>query len=88
MNIAKKEKDVEGLDNDVQQSPINNHDDVFGEISESGPNYRNVRFLHLSLLESGAQNHCNTQIGRMVWYCRAHDEKSDWTRRPFYPECF
>lgn len=44
----KKEKDLEGLapspSNDVQTSAIHNHDDVFGEITESGPNYRNVCF--------------------------------------------
>lgn len=40
----KKEKDLECLD-DVQQSAITNHDDVFGEISEGGPNYRSVRLF-------------------------------------------
>lgn len=47
----KKEKDIEGLapsqTNDVHPSAIHNHDDVFGEITESGPNYRNVRFSFL-----------------------------------------
>lgn len=49
MNDIEKEKDLEGLDGDVQHSPINNHDDVFGELSDSGPNYRNVRFFVISL---------------------------------------
>lgn len=38
-----KEKDLEGLDG--QHTPASNHDDVFGELSEGGPNYRNVRSL-------------------------------------------
>lgn len=51
MNDIKKEKDLEGLDDDVQHSPINNHDDVFGELSDSGPNYRNVRLFLIPLYE-------------------------------------
>ena len=43
MMDMKKEKDLEGLD-DIHTSPVHNHDDVFGEITESGPNYRNVCF--------------------------------------------
>lgn len=46
MMDMKNEKDLEGLapsqSNDVHPSVIHNHDDVFGEITESGPNYRNV----------------------------------------------
>jgi hypothetical protein len=49
MNDIKKEKDLEGLDEDVQQSSIDSRDDVFGELSDSGPNYRNVRFFFISL---------------------------------------
>ena len=41
-----KEKDLEGLD--VQHTPASNHDDVFGELSEGGPNYRNVRAFVVS----------------------------------------
>ncbi|KAJ5775215.1 uncharacterized protein N7511_000226 [Penicillium nucicola] len=37
-----KKKDLEGLDTDVQDAPVMAHDDVFGEITEGGPNYRNV----------------------------------------------
>jgi hypothetical protein len=44
MMDMKKEKDLEGLD-DIHTSPVHNHDDVFGEITESGPNYRNVCFF-------------------------------------------
>ena len=50
----KKEKDLEGLalsqSNDIQPSAIHNHDDVFGEITESGPNYRNVCLFFSSAL--------------------------------------
>mgnify|MGYP006988605051 CR=1 FL=1 len=46
MMDIKHEKDIEGLalsqSNDVHNSAIQNHDDVFGEITDSGPNYRNV----------------------------------------------
>ena len=49
MTDIKYEKDLEGLDpsksREIQNSPMNNHDDVFGEITESGPNYRNVCFF-------------------------------------------
>ena len=41
----KKEKDIEGLTPSENSDPhhqVQNHDDVFGEITESGPNYRNV----------------------------------------------
>lgn len=40
MTDMKNEKDLEGLDG---HTPASNHDDVFGELSEGGPNYRNVR---------------------------------------------
>lgn len=49
MMDMKKEKDLEGLapskSHDIHQNPVQNHDDVFGEITESGPNYRNVCFF-------------------------------------------
>ncbi|KAJ5317971.1 hypothetical protein N7508_002479 [Penicillium antarcticum] len=37
-----EKKDLEGLDQDLQNVPVMAHDDVFGEITEGGPNYRNV----------------------------------------------
>ena len=37
-----KKEDLEGLDQDVHNAPVMAHDDVFGEITEGGPNYRNV----------------------------------------------
>ena len=52
MTDLKKEKDLECLD-DVQQSAITNHDDVFGEISEGGPNYRSVRLYPIEPRTSG-----------------------------------
>lgn len=50
---TKKESDLEGLEktsttshpNDGQHNAVQAHDDVFGEITEHGPNYRNVRFI-------------------------------------------
>lgn len=36
--MATEKKDIE----DVPQQPEYVHDDVFGEISEHGPNFRNV----------------------------------------------
>ncbi|CAG8887454.1 unnamed protein product [Penicillium salamii] len=50
----KKEKDLECLD-DVQQSAITNHDDVFGEISEGGPNYRSVGWSGTAVLMMKSQ---------------------------------
>lgn len=54
MMDIKNEKDLEGLDpsqsREIQNSHINNHDDVFGEITESGPNYRNVCSFFSSFL--------------------------------------
>jgi hypothetical protein len=55
--MAKKEelpRDIEGID-DLQRSPSRctqegtTIDAVFGEVSEDGPNYRNVRTLVPSL---------------------------------------
>ncbi|OGE56961.1 hypothetical protein PENARI_c002G02369 [Penicillium arizonense] len=37
-----KKEDLEGLDQDIHNAPVMAHDDVFGEITEGGPNYRNV----------------------------------------------
>jgi hypothetical protein len=50
MTDMKKEKDLEGLgtspsQNDLDPSSDIAHDDVFGEITEHGPNYRNVRSI-------------------------------------------
>ncbi|CAG8000163.1 unnamed protein product [Penicillium olsonii] len=54
MTDLKKEKDLECLD-DVQQSAITNHDDVFGEISEGGPNYRSVGWSGTAVLMMKSQ---------------------------------
>ena len=54
----KHEKDLEGLEktsttshpNDTQHNAVQTHDDVFGEITEHGPNYRNVRIYSAILV--------------------------------------
>ncbi|KAI1832567.1 hypothetical protein DTO013E5_9774 [Penicillium roqueforti] len=59
MMDIKNEKDLEGLDpsqsREIQNSHINNHDDVFGEITESGPNYRNVGWAGTVILMMKSQ---------------------------------
>ncbi|KAJ5803944.1 uncharacterized protein N7518_000247 [Penicillium psychrosexuale] len=59
MMDIKSEKDLEGLDpsqsREIQNSHINNHDDVFGEITESGPNYRNVGWAGTVILMMKSQ---------------------------------
>ncbi|KAG0155718.1 hypothetical protein PDIDSM_2891 [Penicillium digitatum] len=59
MMDIKHEKDIEGLalpqSNDVHNSAIQNHDDVFGEITDSGPNYRNVGWAGTVILMMKSQ---------------------------------
>lgn len=92
----KKEKDLEGLapsqSNDIHPSAIHNHDDVFGEITESGPNYRNVCFFFFFLsppckMSNWVNINTNTSVGRMGRNSDPHDEESDWPRCPFHPSC-
>ncbi|CAI7666337.1 unnamed protein product [Penicillium bialowiezense] len=53
MTDMKNEKDLEGLDG--QHNPASNHDDVFGELSEGGPNYRNVGWTGTAVLMMKSQ---------------------------------
>ncbi|KAJ5146366.1 uncharacterized protein N7515_000930 [Penicillium bovifimosum] len=60
MTDMKKEKDLEGLGtsplrNELDHSSDIAHDDVFGEITEHGPNYRNVGWMGTVVLMMKSQ---------------------------------
>lgn len=53
-------------------------DDIFGEIKEDGPNYRNVRALYSSIVE------VLTCSGRVARYGRADDQDPNRFGRPLH----
>ncbi|KAJ5958229.1 Amino acid transporter transmembrane [Penicillium vulpinum] len=59
MMDMKKEKDLEDVvpsnSYDTHHNPPQNHDDVFGEITDSGPNYRNVGWAGTVILMMKSQ---------------------------------
>lgn len=57
------------------------HDAVFGEITEDGPNYRNVRYVPLPIVASLT----NTSLGRMAWNSCSNDEDPDRSGCPLTP---
>lgn len=59
------------------------HDDVFGEITDEGPNYRAVR---LPFPNPTSNSPILTDIlGRLDRYRRSHDENPSRSRRPVHP---
>lgn len=61
-----------------------NHDDVFGELSDDGPNFRNVNIpCHQLTLWS-----TNLAPGRLRGNHRSYDEISDRSRSSRDPICF
>lgn len=57
------------------------HDAVFGEITEDGPNYRNVRYVLTPIVASLTNN----LLGRMAWNICSDDEDSDRSWCPLNP---
>lgn len=72
---------------EVHDIPTQTHDAVFGEITEGGPNYRNVSTLLFPWLSLGSRLRIldtNKQPGRLAWNCRSHDEDSNRSRCPVH----
>jgi hypothetical protein len=56
-----------------------NHDCVFGEITEEGPNYRNVCTTYLlKPPEKPSQSYSNFHIGGSIGNCNSNDENANW----------
>lgn len=76
------------LDDDLAIKPTQtaqtaHHDVVFGEITEDGPNYRNVH----KWLCPNTSIQADLFVG---WFPRNRDlddEESDWIRNSLYPNC-
>lgn len=57
-------------------------DDVFGQIVEGGPNYRNVSLSH----KKDSQK-LTLLLGGLVRNCRPYDEDPNWSWCPLDPSC-
>lgn len=66
---------------EVYSHPHLTEDDVFGEITSDGPNYRAVRIPYPQMLNF----YTDYLLGRMAGNCRPHDEDSDWSWCPLDP---
>lgn len=78
-------------DEEPMQIEHTTHDDVFGEITDEGPNYRNVH-TYLSLrpaLNPMSQWNANRSHspGRVRGNRYSHDEDSDWHGCSGHPIC-
>lgn len=70
---------------DTIPSHINiTHDDVFGELTEDGPNYRNV---HTGQPINSNERKLTITAGRVHRNRHSHDENSDWSRCPSHSIC-
>lgn len=81
-NTGEKEAhDVNNYHYDVEEYPKGGTavvtDEVFGAITEGGPNYRSVRHIVLGLRKAPLTT------GRMARYRGAHDEDADGSRCAF-----
>ena len=65
---------------ELREVPTYVTDDVFGEVTENGPNYRNV----CTLRKAPSRPHTDPLIGRMDRNRCAHDEDSDCLGGPFH----
>jgi hypothetical protein len=80
--IPNLKKKTPSLEDEEREARVTQHDAVFGEITEEGPNYRNVcaesvcpplLLLELTLAVCA---------GRLDGHHRPDDEDADWPRRP------
>lgn len=65
---------------EVRDMPTYVTDDVFGEVTENGPNYRNVRTLR----RVSSRTQTDSLVGRMDRNSGAHDEVPDRPWSPFH----
>jgi hypothetical protein len=70
---------------EIRNHPAVAHDDVFGEISEGGPNYRDVRCHPEETMKMSANAFC--LVGRMARNRGLDDEEPDRPRSPVNPIC-
>ena len=53
------------------------HDEVFGDLTERGPNYRNVSTM--SSCKAITPNINNIQLGWLDWIGHSHGQNPDWS---------